>query len=79
MHQVHGGSRRYVANRISIDVAKFFNGVSHNSDAIHINIILNTSNLVKYIHSLKQKSLAPSTIIDKLGNLRLFIEYLSKN
>ena len=66
-----------MVNRNSIDVVKFFNSVPHGSDAKHIDTILNTSTLVEYIHTLKQRSLAPSTIIDKLENLRLCIEYLS--
>ena len=66
-----------MANRISVDLVKFFNSVPHGSDAKHIDIILNTTTLVEYIHTLKQRSLAPSTIIDKLRNLRLCIEYLS--
>ena len=68
------GKYKDVANRISIDVVKFFNSVPHGSDDKHIDTILNTSTLVEYIHTLKQRSLAPSTIIDKLRNLRLCIE-----
>ena len=71
------GKDKDVANRISVDLVKFFNSVPHGSDAKHIDIILNTTTLVEYIHTLKQRSLAPSTIIDKLRNLRLCIEYLS--
>ena len=55
-----------MANRISIDVVKFFNSVPHGSDAKHIDTILNTSTLVEYIHTLKQRSLVPSTIIDSI-------------
>ena len=68
------GKDQEVANRIAIDVVKFFNSIP---DAKHTDIILNTSTLVEYIHTLKERDLAPSTIIDKLRNLRLCIEYLS--
>ena len=68
------GKDQEVANRIAIDVVKFFNSIP---DAKHTDIILNTSTLVEYIHTLKERDLVPSTIIDKLRNLRLCIEYLS--
>ena len=68
------GKDQEVANRIAIDVVKFFNSIPN---AKHTDIILNTSTLVEYIHTLKERDLAPSTIIDKLRNLRLCIEYLS--
>lgn len=65
-----------VARRIANDVVKFFNTVPHGSNAKYTDIILNTSSLLSYIHDLRQQNLAPSTIIDKLRNLRLVIEYI---
>ena len=48
-----------------------------NLEAKYSDVILNTSNLLEYIHHLKQeRNLAPSTIVDKLRNLCLVIEYL---
>ena len=71
------GKKNDVANRITTDIIKFFNSIPHTSDATHLDIILHTPNLVEYIHTLKERNLAPSTIIDKLRNLQIFIEYLS--
>ena len=71
------GKSEEAASRIATDVIKFFNKVPHTSHATHADIILKTSTLVEYIHILKQQRMAPSTIIDKLRNLRLFIEYLA--
>jgi len=71
------GKNEDVANRVATDVFKFFDTTPHTSHATHTDIILNTTTLVEYIHTLKQQGKAPSTIIDKLRNLRLFIEYLS--
>ena len=72
-----GGKSEEVASRVATDVIKFFNKVSHTSHETHTDIILTQSTLIKYIHILKEQRMAPSTIIDKLRNLRLLLEYLS--
>lgn len=65
-----------VATRISDDATKFFNNVTHSSTSSYVDVILNTSCLMEYINMLQQQNLAPSTIIDKLRNLRLVIDYI---
>ena len=50
----------------------------HKSNAHFEDIILNKSNLTEYTNTLKQRGLAISTIIDKLRNIRLIIEYIAE-
>ena len=65
-----------VATRISGDATIFFNNVTHISSSSYVDAILNTSCFIgvhKYASAAKP---APSTIIDKLRNLRLVIDYI---
>ena len=72
------GKTEEVARRIAVDAIKFFNSVPHESNARFEDIILSTSNLTEYTYTLKQRNLAASTIIDKLRNIQLIIDYIAE-